>query len=396
MRRLRAASIGIVALIFAGCSSGSSSTATTHGSTAVPGTSQSSTVHTEPPASLATETSSPLVGEWRRVRTCEELVEGFTAAGLESLIPEWLAGEGYVPGTKEEIAQRPNPCEGAVPREHSHFFTADGRFGSRDWRGETVDSGTYVLLDETHFRIGEGSGSVTLSFTITNDNIVFVPVVPENCATDECRKLIAYATTVAYPGLTWQRQTTSASSASGGGSDGAGSTYASTTFAVPFDVAVPAWLPSAPYAEEPNFVAWQANADDIGLKVRFLVPVNVYPPGGTGPTPPPQDYLAYLRGQSDYGAHFADVTEMTVGGRPATILTVTTDRSLDGSLGCQKEGMTAADCWGLQPGLILRIAVIPVGDETLLVWLRGDAGATQTFTAHLDSFEQMLANLRFR
>src|SRR6266540_2648517 len=80
-----------------------------------------------------------------------------------------------------------------------------------------------------------------------------------------------------------------------------------------------------------TFVTWEAA--DGGLKVRFLVPVNVYPPGCTGTTPPPQDYLAYLRAQSDHGGHFTDVTETTIGGHPATILTATTDTSLDGSLG---------------------------------------------------------------
>ena len=192
-----------------------------------------------------------------------------------------------------------------------------------------------------------------------------------------------------------------AQSCGGGGSSTApttagtasASTYASTTFAVSFDVALPGWLPATPYAEEPNFVTWEAA--DIGLKVRVLVPVNVYPPGGTGTTPPPQDYLAYLRSQSDYGAHFADVTETTIGGHPATMLTATTDTSVDGSLGCQDEGMTAGDCWGLQPDVIVRIAVIPAGDKTMLVWLRGNASAPEEYTAHLASFEQMLASIRF-
>lgn len=195
------------------------------------------------------------------------------------------------------------------------------------------------------------------------------------------------ATTTATP------TTVAAGPATTSGS-GAASNYASATFTLPFDVALPGWLPPAPHAEEPNFVTWEAA--DIGLKVRVLVPVNVYPPGGTGTTPLPHDYLAYLRSQSDDGAHFADVTETTIGGRPATLLTATTDTSLEGSLGCQEEGMTAGDCWGLQPDFALRIAVIPAGDKTLIVWLRSEAQATEEFSAHLDSFEQMLASIRFR
>ncbi len=57
--------------------------------------------------------------------------------------------------------------------------------------------------------------------------------------------------------------------------------------------------------------------------------------------------------------------------------------------------MTAGDCWGLQPDVVLRIAVVPAGDKMLLVWLRGNAYATAEFTARLDSFEQMLASIRF-
>ena len=39
----------------------------------------------------------------------------------------------------------------------------------------------------------------------------------------------------------------------GGATD---ATYASTTFEVPFDVTVPAWLPAAPSIEQPDFVTW--------------------------------------------------------------------------------------------------------------------------------------------
>ena len=77
------------------------------------------------------------------------------------------------------------------------------------------------------------------------------------------------------------------------------------------------------------------------------------------------------------------------------MLTATTDTSVDGSLGCQDEGMTAGDCWGLQPDVIVRIAVIPTGDKTMLVWLRGNALAPEEYSAHLASFEQMLASIRF-
>ena len=135
-------------------------------------------------------------------------------------------------------------------------------------------------------------------------------------------------------------------------------------------------------------------ATDADRAVRVLAPVNVYPPGGTGTSPPPQDYLAYLLSQTDHGAQFTDVTTTTVGGHPATILTATTKNSLDGSLGCQEEGMAAADCFGLQPDVVLRIAVVDAGDQTILIWLRNTVGVDEA--DQLEDFEQMLSTIRFR
>jgi WD40 repeat protein len=169
------------------------------------------------------------------------------------------------------------------------------------------------------------------------------------------------------------------------------STYATNAFAPPFDVTVPSWLPAAPTVDESNFVTWEA--PDGVRAVRFLVPVNVYPPGSDATILPPQDYLAYLLSQTDHGASFTDVSKTTVGGRPATLVTATTTKSLDGSLGCQKEQMTAAACFGLQPDFVLRIAVVDVGDKTVLIWLRNKAGVDET--TELESFNQMLGSVQF-
>jgi hypothetical protein len=114
------------------------------------------------------------------------------------------------------------------------------------------------------------------------------------------------------------------------------STYVTRAFSEPFEVTAPALLPTEPSIDEPNFVTWESTASD-GPAVRFLVPVNVFPPGSTVTTPPPADYLAYLLAQAEHGAHFADQTETTVGARPATLLTATVDESLDGSLGCPEQ-----------------------------------------------------------
>ena len=188
--------------------------------------------------------------------------------------------------------------------------------------------------------------------------------------------------------------------ACGGGSPtstAAATTYSSKAFVVPFDVTPPTWLPTAPTpsADESNLVTW-VSPDGTG-RVRFMVPVSVYPPGGNGMIPPPRDYLAYLLALKDHGANFADMTEAHVGGRPATIVTTTVPDSLDGSIGCPRAGMAAGDCFGIQTDRAMRIAVIDFGDKTLLIWL-GLPGTMSPGdrTTEIESFEKMLTSVRFR
>ena len=88
------------------------------------------------PSSSPSEEVSPLVGEWKRVTKCQEIVRLLEANGIRSMAPQAIEGNGWVGGTLEQLAKKENPCEGAVPREHSHFFTEFGTFGSLDWRGE--------------------------------------------------------------------------------------------------------------------------------------------------------------------------------------------------------------------------------------------------------------------
>ena len=76
---------------------------------------------------------------------------------------------------------------------------------------------------------------------------------------------------------------------------GPASAYKSTTFAIPFALDVPGWLPSEPTIEQQNFVTWETI--DGRLKVRFLVPINVYRPGDMATTPPPDDFLGTSSGR---------------------------------------------------------------------------------------------------
>ena len=142
----------------------------------------------------------------------------------------------------------------------------------------------------------------------------------------------------------------------------------------------------------PNFVTWEGAQVDRGI--RFLVPLNVYPPGESTPTDVPEDYVSYLLGQAEDGAVFEDVVETTVDGHPATVVTATTSEHLDGSLGCQELDLAAEDCFGLQPDLILRLAVIETDAGPLLVWVR-DIRPADDRDIDYESFDEMLASLRF-
>ena len=176
-----------------------------------------------------------------------------------------------------------------------------------------------------------------------------------------------------------------------------GQTYASKAFVVPLAVTVDASLKSPPNPDSRNLLSWDA-ADGSGNKVRFLVPVNLYRPGSSAPEAPPKDYLTYLQGLTSDGVKLSNVTKVTVDGHPATLMsaTMTNDSGLDGSLGCSTADAdkAAEGCFGVQPDLILRIAVIPVGNSTLLAWAR--TNSTFPDPAFLAMFERMLKSVRFR
>ena len=145
-----------------------------------------------------------IVGTWERETTCEELVSELTDAGLEQWVLEGVAGNGFVPGVRipEQIADASNPCDGAVPRTHSHFFTDDGQFGSLDWNGDPVDDGTYEVVDTDTLVVSKEFPDVTFDFSIDFDTLSLEPVIPD-CSPD-CFEA-AWSVSVAYPGETWQR-----------------------------------------------------------------------------------------------------------------------------------------------------------------------------------------------
>ena len=160
------------------------------------------------PAGAATDAarSSPLVGRWERVTTCQELVNALTKAGLRKTAPAILAGNGFVPGTPKQLAGRAAICKGAVPRRHSHFFTAAGQFGSVDYNGQQVDDGSYRILDARTVRINEGK----FHFRITGRELRLEPVISAAARRKALADPLQFSTAgwqvaVAFPGHAWKR-----------------------------------------------------------------------------------------------------------------------------------------------------------------------------------------------
>ena len=86
--------------------------------------------------------------------------------------------------------------------EHSHFFTADGRFGSLDDKGRQVDDGTWSIVDSDTFAIG----SVPFDYTIDGDVLRMTPVSVGTCPPggEWCEN--AWKVMVAMPGMAWTRE----------------------------------------------------------------------------------------------------------------------------------------------------------------------------------------------
>jgi hypothetical protein len=76
-------------------------------------------------------------------------------AGLAKLAPGVVSD--YFPNQKPaELAKKKNLCSDAKPQRHSHYFTADGTFGSLDQSGRQVDDGKYHLAGADLVKINDG------------------------------------------------------------------------------------------------------------------------------------------------------------------------------------------------------------------------------------------------
>jgi hypothetical protein len=152
-----------------------------------------------------------LVGEWQRETTCAELVRALTGAGMADVAAEAAAGNGFIPGVQsaDQLADPNQPCRNSIPRTHSHFFTTDGSFGSRDWNGNQVDEGMYEVDDDNiviAYRFEDGDViDVHFHFRMAGNTVAFEPVIPTDCSTAHCREAVGWSVSVAYLGKKWTR-----------------------------------------------------------------------------------------------------------------------------------------------------------------------------------------------
>ncbi|MBO1266948.1 hypothetical protein [Arthrobacter cavernae] len=150
---------------------------------------------------------------------------------------------------------------------------------------------------------------------------------------------------------------------------------------------------AVPELDTPGILTWTSR-DNRNNRIRFLVPVEVYPPGSSAPVPPPEDFVGYIRGLADHGGVYTDQSSLRMDGVEAVIMTATTPAPMDGALGCPAKGVDRTEeCFGLQPDLTLRLAAMKVNGKPLLAWARFDnAFPDQAF---LSSFDDMLKTVDF-
>ena len=172
--------------------------------------------------------------------------------------------------------------------------------------------------------------------------------------------------------------------------------YSTVTFRPGLTVEPPSWLPPEPSADEAHFLTWTGTGADIDRAVRFLSPVGLYNPAHPEKfVPVPADYLGYLHGLTSYGVNISTPATTTVDGHPATIVTASTSKGLDGSLGCPTKRLAPQECFGVQDFAVLHLAVIDVDGALVLSWARVVPGSPDT-EHDFAAFEELLATVEFR
>lgn len=184
----RVLAFAVVAILVAGCA-GSTATGSPDVS---PATSPDGSPSAGPSESTGAE-DADIVGSWHRLQTCEEMTAAFEAAGLAESHADWL--------NSNDLCVR-------GPLEHSHFFTADGQFGSHDENGQQVDDGDYVIVDADTLAFPShasefGYEPLEVEYAIEGDIATFDVSLPSPCD-DSCKDAYAWALS-AFASGPWAR-----------------------------------------------------------------------------------------------------------------------------------------------------------------------------------------------
>ena len=88
---------------------------------------------------------------------------------------------------------------------HSNTATFSPRtaFSGKAAEGNTVDDGSYELVDNSTMIITKEFGKITFHFTANDQTLVLTPVLPR-CTKDGCFAA-QWAVGMSYPGLEWSR-----------------------------------------------------------------------------------------------------------------------------------------------------------------------------------------------
>jgi hypothetical protein len=174
-----------------------------------PASSESTSSAATSTTASTTATDPELVGLWQRVNKCPQLVAALEEAGLGPVASS-VVGDYFPDSDPEELAAKDDLCEGAEPFVHYHFFDADGRFGSLDEEQDQVDDGTYEIIDEGRFRIGNPDFGVVFQYEVDGDTLRLSPEVTDAMIEEALANpfeftAAGWSIAVSYPGQEWKR-----------------------------------------------------------------------------------------------------------------------------------------------------------------------------------------------
>ena len=173
--------------------------------------------------------------------------------------------------------------------------------------------------------------------------------------------------------------------------------FMSTEFFDRFSATLPQWVTEAlsePTAETADWVTWnRCDTDSVCIGLSFDRFAHYFAPGEIDSTPIEDyaGYVAYLKSLGGSGdLVVSDVSQTTIGGRPATLLTVTTrpGTSVIAALGCYVDGIKGSgDCWDFWDGVPTRLAIVDTGDQPLVILTRTpvDNPYAEDWTAQVES-----------